>query len=125
MDLDGASHEDAKVNSSHPLVGTWVEEENSFNTTAVVYTIKARKGRFCVRGVDESEGVALRISSTSWDGERLRFVSFFPPTRHKASHEFWLTRRGRARHEVSYSDKDGNHTASEVWKKKSVNSAKP
>jgi len=125
MNPEGASHEDAKVNSSHPLVGTWVEEENPFNTSTVVYTIKARKGSFCVRGVEEFDGVALRISSTSWDGERLRFVSLFPPTKHKASHEFWLTRRGRARYKVSYSDEDGKHTVSEVWKKRTVNSENP
>ena len=109
---------DALVDSSHPLVGTWIEEENPFDTTAVVYTIVVRAGRFRVSGVDESDGVSLRISNTTWDGERLRFVTFFPPTQHEATHEFWVTRKGRARHKVTYSDGYRNHTINEVWKKR-------
>ena len=109
--------ERAIINSSHPLVGVWVEED-PIQTTAVVYTIKARAGRFGVSGVDESDGVALRISNTTWDGERLRFVTIFPPTKHKADHEFWLTRKGRARHKVKY--EGGSHTVNETWTKRSV-----
>jgi hypothetical protein len=115
MNSERASKRRAKVNSSHPLVGTWVEKENPFT---VVYTITARAGRFRVSGVDESGGIALRISNTIWDGEILRFVSLFPPTKHQAYHEFWLTRKGRGKHKVSYSDEDGNHMINETWKKR-------
>ena len=114
----GASKEYAQVTSNHLLVGTWVEEENPVDTTTVVYTITVRAGRFRVSGVDESDGVALHISDTTWDGEKLCFMSLFPSTNHKASHEFWLTRKVRVSHTVRYSDEDGSHTVNEVWKKR-------
>ena len=106
------------MNSTHPLVGTWVEEENPIDTTTVVYTITARDGHFRVSGADESDGVALKISNTRWDGEKLSFMSFFPPTTHKASHVFQITAAGRAKHTVRYSDEYGDHTVEEVWKKR-------
>ena len=68
-------------------------------------------------GLDEDNGVALRISNISWDGEILRFVSLYPPTKHKARHDFRLTGKRRARHDVTYSDEDGEHTVREVWRK--------
>jgi hypothetical protein len=118
MSFERASKDHEKVNSNHPLVGAWVEQGNPHDTTPVVYTTTARAGRFRVSGVDESDGVPLRISNTTWNGEQLRFVSLFPPTKHEASHEFWLTTPGRGRHKIRYSDEDGNHTINEVWKKR-------
>jgi hypothetical protein len=112
------SKRDVIVSSGHPLVGTWIEEENPILTTSVVYTITATEGRFCVSGVDESDGVVFNISNTRWDGERLYFVSLFPTTNHEASHVFQIAGRGRARHTVSYSDEYGDHTVHEVWKKR-------
>lgn len=111
------SETNALVSSSHPLVGAWVEVENPFDTTSVVYTISAKAGRFSVGGVDP-DGVALVVSNTSWDGKRLRFVTVFPPTKHKASHEFWLTGRMRAGHKVTYSDSEGTRVVSERWRKR-------
>jgi hypothetical protein len=93
-----------------------VEEGNPFNATTVVYTITAQDGHFCVSGVDESDGVILSITKTSWDGEELHFVSLFPPTNHISNHAFLLTGDARAKHKVSYSDEDGIHTVNEVWK---------
>ena len=107
-----------KVDSSHPLVGTWVEEENPIDTTTVVYTITAQEERFCVSGMDESDGVLLRISDVSWDREKLHFVSLFPPTHHKACHALQATEEGRANHAVSYSDEYGDHRVDELWKKR-------
>jgi hypothetical protein len=109
------------VNSTHPLVGIWVEEENPFDTTTVAYTVEARSGGFNVSGVDECDGIALQISNTTWDGENLRFLSVYPPTQHKANHEFQLTGNRRAKHTVSYSDEYGHHRIDEVWKKRPVN----
>jgi hypothetical protein len=106
------------VNSGHPLVGAWVEEGNPIDTTTVVYTISAKQGRFSVIGVDESDGVVLKISSVRWDGERLSFVSLFPLTHHKATHVLLMPIRGRTRHTTSYSDDDGDWTTNEVWKRR-------
>jgi hypothetical protein len=108
----------AQRESLHPLVGTWVEEENPFDTTTVQYTIEAKGGRFRVAGVDEPGGVPLRISRLTWDGRRLRFVSLYPPTGHRAEHEFWVISKGRAKHRVTYSDEDGKRTVMELWKKR-------
>lgn len=101
----------------HALIGTWVEESNPVDTTTVVYTIAIENGRFCVRGVDESDGVVLIVSASTWDGEILRFATLFPPTQHKASHEFKVVGNGRARHVTSYSDEDGDHVVEELWRK--------
>jgi hypothetical protein len=79
--------------------------------------IKARAGRFSVSAKKHADGVALRISNTTWDGEKLRFVSIYPPARGKGNHEFWLIGKGRARHKIQYSGEDGNHTAIELWKR--------
>ena len=70
------------------LIGKWVEEPNRFDTATVVYTIRKRQSRVYVTGVDESDGIALKISRTEWDGRRLRFVSLSPPTKHRAAHEY-------------------------------------
>ena len=69
-------------------------------------------------GVDESDEVVLKISSVRWDGERLSFVSLFPPTNHKATHILLMPLRRRIRHTVSYSDDDGDRTINEVWKRR-------
>jgi hypothetical protein len=100
------------------LAGTWVEEKNHFHTSTVVYTITADDGEVSVSGIDEDDGVKLRIQGTRWDGKKLYFTTLFPPTKHKASHVFSLIGRGRASHSVSYSDEDGHHTVNEVWKKR-------
>ena len=99
------------------LIGTWVQESNPVHTTKVVYTIAVENGRFGVRGVDEGDGVALIVSASTWDGEILRFATLFPPTQHKARHEFKVVGRGCARHVTSYSDEDGDHVVEEVWRK--------
>jgi hypothetical protein len=66
----------ANPNSIHALVGIWTEKENRFHTSSVVYTISARNGDVLVSGVDESDGVAFKVSDISWDGEKLRFKGF-------------------------------------------------
>ena len=78
--------DDVEVRSNHPLVGVWVEEENDFHTSTVVYTITAMEGRFSVSGIDKSDGIKLRISGTCWDGEGLNFTSLFALTKHKSAH---------------------------------------
>ncbi len=69
-----------------------VEEANPIHTTTVVYAITSKEGRFRVSGVDESDGIVLRISNACWDGEKLCFVSLSPPT----NHEGFLIEKERA-----------------------------
>jgi hypothetical protein len=114
-----APKEGKAVGLTHPLVGVWVEEEHPVYTTTVVFTIAAKEGGFLVSGVDESDGVELNILNVFWDGEELHFESLFPPTNHRAVHGFSLTRRAHAKHTVSFSDEDGDHTVTELWKKRS------
>ena len=109
-----------RVSATHPLVGVWEETDNDFYRTKVVYQITVKRGRLHVSGVDESDGVALRVSGTNWDGRSLHFRTFFPPTNHTAQHEFRASRNGRSTHKVSYSDEDGTHMIREIWKRKST-----
>jgi hypothetical protein len=106
------------VDLKHPLIGTWVQKENPFDTTAAVFTVAVKQGRFLVSGVDEGDGIAFKISSTRWDGERLHFVSFYPPTNHTARHALRLTGKGRANHRVSYRDEEGTFVDDQLWLKR-------
>jgi hypothetical protein len=111
------SRKSAAVDPRHPLIGTWVEKGKKGDITAVAYTIALKDGLLSVSGLDESTGTALRISNSGWDGESLHFVSLYPPTKHKATHELLLT-KGTAKHTISWSDEDGDQTVVEVWKKR-------
>jgi len=99
------------------LVGRWLEEENRWLVSKVAYTISIRAGHFHVCGIDESDGTRLRISNLNWDGDALRFATYYPPTGHHAEHRMQLIRKGRATHRVSYVDEDGRHVIDENWKK--------
>jgi hypothetical protein len=99
-------------------VGIWEQETNPFDTTTVVYNIAVKNGRFLVSGVDEEDDTALRVSNVRWDGKQLCFTTIFPPTRHKAGHVFCLLGKKQAKHQVSYSDEEGNYVGDEVWKRR-------
>jgi hypothetical protein len=45
------------VCSGHPLVGTWVEEDNPIDTTTVVHAITAKEGSFFVSDYDRDHTV--------------------------------------------------------------------
>jgi hypothetical protein len=107
------------VPSTHPLVGTWAQTENSFHRTTAVFTVGVIDGRFLVTGLDESDGTGFKISNTRWDGKCLRFVSLFPPTNHKAKHAFRLIGRGQVNHNVTYTDEEGAYADNEKWEKRS------
>jgi hypothetical protein len=89
-----------RLRSNHPLVGTWEEQENPVYQTSVVYEIKVADGHLWVSGKDEETGKYLTVSGVVWDGEALRFTTYFPPTRHRATHVMRVTRSGRATHDV-------------------------
>lgn len=115
--MTSRSLKDRTVTPKHSLAGTWGEEENSFLTTSVVFTIRVRQGCFCVAGVDKNDGTELRVFDVSWDGRILSFLTFFAPTRHKARHAFESVGKGNASVIVNYSDEYGKHSVLEVWKK--------
>ena len=114
----GSKRPRAKVNPSHALIGTWEEEPNTADTTTVVYRIAVKGRAIVISGVDESDRTALRISDIRWNGKQLRFVSLYPPTKHKALHVFRLTAKGRASHTTTYTDDEGTWTSKEPWKKR-------
>jgi len=105
----------SNTRSTHCLVGTWTQEENTFFVTPVVYTIAIKDGRFVISGVDESDGVALEISNVSWDGERLRFVSRFALTNHKSKHALRLIGKDKISHRIIHPSEDGPCTDDERW----------
>jgi hypothetical protein len=104
--------------STHAFVGTWVQEADSIDRTAAVFTIAVKEGRFLISGVDESDGTVFKLTNIRWDGETLRFVTFFPPTNHKAKHALRLIGRGRVSHKVTYSDETGTYASDERWRKR-------
>lgn len=104
--------------ASHSLAGTWEEAQNAVDATPVVYTIALNGSSIVVSGLDESDGTKLRISGVSWDGRQLRFKSLYPPTKHKASHVFQLTAKGRAIHTTTYTDDEGTWGGKEQWRKR-------
>jgi hypothetical protein len=104
--------------ASNLLVGTWEQAQNAVDATPVVYTIALRGASIVVSGVDESDGTELKISGVSWDGSQLRFNSLYPPTKHKASHVFRLSAKGRAIHETTYNDEEGTWGGKEQWRKR-------
>lgn len=106
--------------ASHSLVGTWEEAQNASDATPVVYTIALKGSSIVVSGLDESDGTKLRISGVSWDGRQLRFKSVYPPTKHKASHVFRLTAKGRAIHTTTYTDDEGTWGGKEQWRKRTL-----
>jgi hypothetical protein len=112
-----ASENMARVRSNHPLVGTWEQERNPYDTTTVRFTIAVEEGCFVVSGLDEADGEALKITSTRWDGEDLRFISLCPSTNHKAKHVLRILERGRMSHEVSYDGEEGRYSDRELWRK--------
>lgn len=105
--------------ASHSLVGTW-EEAPSADATPVIYTIALKGSSIVVSGLDESDGTKLRTSGVSWDGRELRFKSLYPPTKHKASHVFRLTAKGRAIHTTTYTDAEGTWGGKEQWRKRTL-----
>ena len=106
----------AKVYSDHPFVGTWEEDPTTDTRTTVIYTVSVQQGRFRVAGRDGEDGNVLKISQVKWDGDSLRFTSFYPPGHHKAQHVLRLRSNGKMSHEVSGTYLDGEAFSElEVW----------
>jgi hypothetical protein len=106
-----------RADSMFALIGKWAEAENDFYVTPVVYTITMKDGDLHVAGMDVSDGTRLRVSNTTWNRATLSFRTFYPPTGHRAEHEFEVVGKRRARHVVRYSDDTGNYRAEENWER--------
>ena len=65
------------------LVGTWVPE----GTYAVYKITRASDGEINISGYSKYSGKELKILSSSWDGEVLRFTSYLASTNMKVIHE--------------------------------------
>jgi hypothetical protein len=81
------------------------------------FTVSAKKGKFFVTGKDREDDVAFRISGTQWDGEALRFASFYPPTKHKARNVLRVLPRGRMSWDITTTFDDDPCSEREVWRK--------
>lgn len=92
----------------HPLVGTWITEDEDSN---VAFVISVAENTFHVSGFSRSSAVPFEISDVVWDGEALSFTARFPPTNTITRNLF------RAR---SNSVADLELTTYEVWIKKKV-----
>lgn len=109
----------ARVSSRHPLVGTWEQEPSTGATTTVVYTVSVNQGKFRVTGKVGEDGTALEISLTKWDGDSLRFTSYFPPTNHKVKHVLTVLAKGRMNHKLSGTYWDGERFSDqEIWRRR-------
>jgi hypothetical protein len=96
-----------RLNFSHPLVGTWVTDEED---SRAEFTISMSAGGFAVTGHDISDGEAFVISNISWNGEVLRFDSLMPSTQYAARHAVRMAPDGKTmEHEF---------TLMEIWRRK-------
>lgn len=109
------------IDSHRALVGTWREEPHPVYSTPVAFTIALEDGRFHIRGIDESDGVALETLDTNWDGATLYFVTYCAPTKHRAIHEFRIIGANRVECVVSYVDEEGEHRELQYWHRALVN----
>src|SRR5256885_368009 len=109
----------ARVSATHPLVGTWEEEPKSGRRTTVIFTVSVKRGKFVVSGKDGEDGTTLKISQVKWNGESLRFTSFYPPGQHWAKNVLSLRSQEKMKFEVSGTYRDGEpFCVSEVWRKR-------
>jgi hypothetical protein len=106
----------SKLRSDNHLVGTWKQKPNRIHTTPVLYTVTMNHGKFNVSGMDTEDGTLLKISQIRWDGEFLHFVSFYPPTKHRAKHALKTISDRKMRHKITCTFSDGEvYADTEIW----------
>ena len=98
----------APLPPDHPLVGTWITEDEDSN---VAFTISVRDGTFAVAGFCRMDGEAFEISELEWDGDFLCFLARMPSTDTVTKNRFRIRVDGQA---------DLECTIYEVWKKQAV-----
>lgn len=97
-----------KIQADHPLVGTWITEEEDSN---VAFTISVQDGAFAVAGFCRMDGEAFEISELAWDGDALTFRARMPSTDTVTKNLFRIRADGRAELEC---------TIYEIWKKQDL-----
>lgn len=95
-----------KLDRTHPLVGTWITEDEDSDVALVV---KVVRGRFAVSGFCRSDGERFKVTKVCWDGEALSFDTLMPSTECRARHVFRLQSDGRVEVELTFW---------EIWKRK-------
>lgn len=82
------------VESSHPLVGVWMGNDDDARAE---YTISTSAGRFHVSAIDAVDGEGFEISDVRWDPDQgvLSFRSLMPSTGREGKTAFRLISRNR------------------------------
>lgn len=96
------------VQKDHPLVGTWITEDEDSN---LAFVIEVRRGRLHVSSFTRSDGEVHRIRNLKWDGKALSFDSVVPSNGWRTKVVFRTGPNHSAKVEF---------TLFEVWKKKDV-----
>ena len=94
-----------KLTNKHPLVGTWITDDEDSDAA---FVIKVVKGRFVVSGFCRSDGEKFKITETRWENESLSFNALMPSTQQRSRNAFRVRPDGKADLEL---------TIWEVWKK--------
>jgi hypothetical protein len=98
------------VQKDHPLVGTWITEDEDSN---LAFVIEVRRGHFRVSGFTRSDGEFHKITNLKWTGKALSFDSLTPSNGWRTKVVFRVGPDGSA---------NVDFTLFEVWKKKDVKS---
>ena len=107
----------AQLRTARRFVGTWRQVPNSFHTSTVVYSVTLQKRGLLVTGVDRSNGVELKIHRTRLLRGELRFTSYFPPTKHTATHACRLLAKRWMLHQAIYKYRGHYYGGDEVWER--------
>lgn len=97
-----------KLTNKHPLVGTWVTEDEDSDAA---FLVKVAKGRFVVGGFCRSTGERFKITEQTWADHALAFTALLPSTQCRSRNVLRLRPDGKAELEL---------TLWEVWKKKDL-----
>jgi hypothetical protein len=106
--ITGGHMTDRSVPTDHPLVGTWITDEEDSDAAII---IAVEDGEFKVSGFGRSDGEWFEISDIEWDGEWLAFAARMPSTDTRSKNGFRIRPDGKA---------DVKLTIWELWKKKDV-----
>ena len=106
-------HRQIIIRPDHPLVGTWVTEEED---SRAAFVISVSRNKFRVSGFSRPDGEAFKITQLKWDGRALSFTARMPSTGWTTRNVLRLRRDGNANLEI---------TLFEIWKKKDVKPREP
>ena len=92
----------------------------------MVFEVSVKHGRFAVTAWDSEDGKELKISRLRYDGNALRFTSFYPPGEHTAIHAMRYRSKGKLNLTCSGTYADGEEfSLLEIWIKSKKRRPKP